>query len=670
MTFQQKLDTEAGMKQKLLRTISMILVVLTAFSTGIISKAGAEEQKYWINPNGGSKYHRVHHCPSIHPRYYDGMIEITEDQLSMNPYNMLSPCNVCMDLDPADYDLPIGEQGNLTSATADTEALQDLVIQHAKDNLTEVYGYTEEQANQFQFLFHSEGELEYWPDADHTAYCYRLHFDPATGDTISYTTPFYDGGFENYPGEGNIRSVTNAFVENDWLHHWDSDSIESFSQKVYEWGEIVPTQTLAEGLKSGNISSTDAMRELFLASFGPEETWTYATTIWLKELLGELSDSPNGVNTVSHTKDEQFDVELKNGSRCAVSYYLETIPEEANLSRFTKQGWILKEGILADYILPSGHDDMQDTFDRGLFILKKDGQLMGITLIRKDGCWESHPVGPCVLSDRDFTITLQTGGIDLTFRIEYEPRDGRIITCNCFADGNAFIHLDNYSITEESSGDRFLLYSEGSGKWFWLSNRSGQESTGGGDPRYISNVYAMMHFAELPDSPESYEAWNRFPFPDGYYMVTGVHLREQMSSRSRDLGLLNSGTVIHKTGEADGDPFSWYQSELGFLKGYVASQYICVDDIGVPTGDLYDPLPVAEAIRKTDLKSGTGWFDGKITDVPEGTRMHILFERDGWYYVVIPQSSLSFHMDVNGTYGFIPKDTVRIGNTGYDLDWP
>ena len=509
------------------------------------------------------------------------MIEITEEQLSMNPYNMLSPCNVCMDLDPADFDLPIGEQGNLTSAAADTETLQDLVIQHAKDTLTEVYGYTEEQADHFQFLFHAEGELEYWPDVDH---------NPATGDTISYTTPFYDGGFENYPGEGNIRSVTNVFVENDWLHHWDSDSIAAFSQKVYEWDEIVPTPTLAEGLKSGNISSTDAMRELFLASFGPEETWTYATTIWLKELLGELSDSPNGVNTVSHTKDEQFDIELKNGSRCAVSYYLETIPEEANLSRFTEQGWILKEGILADYILPSGHDDMQDTFDRGLFILKKDGQRMGITLIRKDGCWESHPVGPCVLSDRDFTITLQTGGVDLTFRIEYEPKDGRIITCNCFADGNAFIHLDNYSITEESSGDRFLLYSEGSGKWFWLNNRSGQENTGGGDPRYISNVYAMMHFAELPDSPESYEAWNRFPFPDGYYMVTGVHLREQMSSRSRDLGLLNSGTVIHKTGETDGDPFSWYQSELGFLKGYVASQYICVDDIGVPTGDLYDPL--------------------------------------------------------------------------------
>ena len=658
------------MKKQLFRIVLLIFAALAVFGNGRITNTMAEEQSYWINPNGGTKYHRVHHCPSIHPRYYDGMIEVTENQLSMNPYNMLSPCNVCMDLDPTEYDLPIGDQENLSFTAADSETLRDLVIQHAKDTLTEVYGYTEEQADHFQFLFHAEGELEYWPDVDHTAYCYRLHFDPATGDTISYTTPFYDGGFENYPGEGNIRSVTNAFVENDWLHHWDSDSIAAFSQKVYEWDEIVPTPTLAEGLKSGNISSTDAMRELFLASFGPEETWTYATTIWLKELLGELSDSPNGVNTVSHTKDEQFDIELKNGSRCAVSYYLETIPEEANLSRFTEQGWTLKEGILADYILPSGHDDMQDTFDRGLFILKKDGQRMGITLIRKDGCWESHPVGPCVLSDRDFTITLQTGGVDLTFRIEYEPKDGKIITCNCFADGNAFIHLDNYSITEESSGDRFLLYSEGSGKWFWLNNRSGQENTGGGDPRYISNVYAMMHFAELPDSPESYEAWNRFPFPDGYYMVTGVHLREQMSSHSRDLGLLNSGTVIHKTGETDGDPFSWYQSELGFLKGYVASQYICVDDVGVPTGDLYDPLPVAEAIRKTGLKSGTGWFDGRITDVSEGTRMHVLFERDGWYYVVIPQGALGFYMDSEGTYGFIPKDTVRTGNTEYDLDWP
>ena len=659
------------MKKQLFRIVLLIFAALAVFGNGMITKTMAEEQSYWINPNGGTKYHRVHHCPSIHPRYYDGMIEVTENQLSMNPYNMLSPCNVCQDLNPAQYDYSDEAPGNVSSCITTSDTIQDKVIQHAKDYLTEVYGYTEQQAENFQFLFHAEGELEYWPDENHTAYCYRLYFDPVTGDTKDYTTPFYDGGYENYPGEGSIRSVANAFVENDWLHHWDKQSRAVFSKKVYEWGEIIPTQTLAEGLKSGDISSADAIRGLFLSCFGPEDSWSKATTIWLKELLEENVDGTScslvRERTMPRTKDEQFEIELKNGCRCAASYYLETIPEEANLNRFTEQGWTLKEGILADYILPSQNEDI---FDRGLFVLEKDKQRIAIALIRKDGVWEPHPVGPCILSDRDFTMTLQTERIDFAFSIEYESIDGKTITCSCNVDGKGFIHLIFYSITDESNGDRFRLISEGSGKWFWLNNRSGQENTGGGDPRYISDIYAMMHFAELPDSPESYESWNRFPFPDGYYMVAGVHLREQSSSRSRDLGLLNPGAVIHKAGEKAGDPFTWFQSELGFLKGYVASQYICVDDVGVPTGDLYDPLPVAEAIRKTGLKSGTGWFDGKITDVSEGTRMHVLFERDGWYYVVIPQGALGFYMDSEGTYGFIPKDTVRTGNTEYDLDWP
>ena len=658
-----------------MRRVFAVIAALMIVCSGvaICQSEAAESQTYWVNPTGGQYYHWIHHCPSIHQRYYDGMIEISEEQLAQGPYNLLKPCNICRGMAEQE---PADSGSNLGNAWGDS-SIKDRVIQRAKDYLTETYGYTEDEASQFVFLFHESGELQFWPDESHSAYCYTLTFDPATGETLNVETPFYNGSFVNYPGEGNIRNVTRAFVENDWLHHWDENSVAAFSQKVYEWGEILPTQTLAEGLRSGNISSADAIRELFLSCFGPEETWTNATSVWLKELLGETPEtasvSSTGRKTASHTKDEQFDIELKNGSHCAVSYYLETIPEETNLARFTEKGWRLKEGILADFILPENNgknDDMQDTFDRGFFVLEKDGQRMGITLIRKNGLWESHSVGPCILSDRNFTMTLQTGGVDLTFHIEYESKDRKIVTCNCYVDGEAFIHLDNYSITDESSGDRFLLYSEGSGKWFWLSNQSGQEDTGGGNPRYVSNIYAMMHFAELPDSPESYEEWNRFPYPDGYYAVANVHLREKTSSRSKDMGLLNSGTVIHKTGEADGDPFTWYEAELGFLKGYVASQYVCVDDAGIATGDVYEPLPVAEAIRKADLKSGTGWFDGKITDVPEGTRMHVLFERDGWYYVVIPQGDFDFYMDVEGIYGFIPKDTVRTGNTGYDLDWP
>jgi len=71
--------------KRIITVASLALVIFTVFGIGSSSKAGAEEQRYWINPNGGTKYHWVHHCPSIHPRYYDGMIEIIENQLNMNP---------------------------------------------------------------------------------------------------------------------------------------------------------------------------------------------------------------------------------------------------------------------------------------------------------------------------------------------------------------------------------------------------------------------------------------------------------------------------------------------------------------------------------------------------------------------------------------------------------
>ena len=662
------------MRRNLVRMAALLLAAFAAWMAAPASRAEAEEARWWINPQGGTRYHRVRCCPSIHPKYFDGMLEITEAQLKLEPYNMLSPCNVCRELDPAQYDLPQNQAPAASGEPADADAIRSRVIQNAEDYLTEVYGYPVSQAEKFIFLFHPEGELEYWPDEAHSAWCYRMYFDPATGETRDATTPFYGGGFENYPGESSVREVVLAFTEQDWLHQWNGEAVQAFSRKVYEWGQVVPTQRLAEGLQSGNITAPEAMREFFLSCFGPEESWTPAAVAWLKELLeedaGEAGSPQARGDAPSHLRDEQIEIGLRNGSRVLAAYYVETIPEEAGLNRFTSKGWGLKEGILADYILPGENDAMQDTFDRGFFVLEKEGRRMGVTLIRKDGAWESHPAGPCVLADRDLTLTLQTGGPDLIFRLEYEPRDGKLVSCSSFVDGRGYLHLYNYSVTGEASGDRFLLYSEASGRWLWVCDRTGQESAGGGDPCYVSDIYAMLHFAELPDSPESYREWNRFPYLKGYYFVTGVHLREKTSSRSRDLGMLNPGTVVYKTGEAEGDPFPWYKVELGLLKGYVVTQYICADDAGQPTGDQYEPLPVAEAVRKADLKSGTGWLDGKIAEVPEGTRMHVLFERDGWYYVVIPREELHYYMDVEGQYGFIPKDAVRTGLTGYDLDWP
>ena len=53
-------------------------------------------QVYWINPNGGTKYHLDQNCPSIHPRYLPLSVSVTLEDLMKDPYSQLSSCSVCV----------------------------------------------------------------------------------------------------------------------------------------------------------------------------------------------------------------------------------------------------------------------------------------------------------------------------------------------------------------------------------------------------------------------------------------------------------------------------------------------------------------------------------------------------------------------------------------------
>ncbi len=67
-------------------------------------KGGSEEIRnaesrgnvYYINPEGGTKYHYDQHCPSVHPRFLPLSVSITTDDLKKEPYSQLSPCSICV----------------------------------------------------------------------------------------------------------------------------------------------------------------------------------------------------------------------------------------------------------------------------------------------------------------------------------------------------------------------------------------------------------------------------------------------------------------------------------------------------------------------------------------------------------------------------------------------
>ena len=65
------------------------------------------------------------------------------------------------------------------------------LISYAKANLTEVYGYTNEEAEQFVFGEQEDDTLSFWPP-DHPDWIYTVFIDRKTGQ-ISGTSPFDTG---------------------------------------------------------------------------------------------------------------------------------------------------------------------------------------------------------------------------------------------------------------------------------------------------------------------------------------------------------------------------------------------------------------------------------------------------------------------------------------------
>ena len=55
----------------------------------------AAEQVYYVNPEGGTRYHVVRDCPSISTKYHDGMVEVGASELKSDAYAELTECSVC-----------------------------------------------------------------------------------------------------------------------------------------------------------------------------------------------------------------------------------------------------------------------------------------------------------------------------------------------------------------------------------------------------------------------------------------------------------------------------------------------------------------------------------------------------------------------------------------------
>lgn len=70
----------------------LLCVVWAIMGNGVLACA---EEAYYVNPDGGRYYHAIANCPAIHPKYWDGMVEITEEERNSEKYKSLFRCETC-----------------------------------------------------------------------------------------------------------------------------------------------------------------------------------------------------------------------------------------------------------------------------------------------------------------------------------------------------------------------------------------------------------------------------------------------------------------------------------------------------------------------------------------------------------------------------------------------
>ena len=81
------------MKQRAFLPAICFLIILLSLCLG--TSCAENSTIYWINPDGGSRYHVDQNCPSINPKYLPLSVSITVEDLKKEPYHLLIPCNVC-----------------------------------------------------------------------------------------------------------------------------------------------------------------------------------------------------------------------------------------------------------------------------------------------------------------------------------------------------------------------------------------------------------------------------------------------------------------------------------------------------------------------------------------------------------------------------------------------
>ena len=527
---------------------------------------------------------------------------------------------------------------------------------YAVSNLTEVLGYTAEEAAQFVYDETDEEKIVFW-HPDHPDWVYTLYIDKRTGEMVG-TTPF-DTGYELFRGEKAVRGLLQTIREKGYFANWNPDNRQ----------ELIGLLNSYEIWISTELYFTDdggkAVHGFFESCYGPDFAWPEQLCQVYQSILEEyhLTREQEPFHQLGIRKSVHPQT---IGAVRTVILFEGEIPDDLKsvLNNSHLNGWQCSNGavILQDWSQCTTLNSKEKT-GSGLVAFEKDNHRQLVQLYLEDDGWRIVPLGEnALLQTGEYRVTFD--GIHNSIAVEYilneNERSAFYLTP---AVNGSTCTINAYERLDWSSGEAVWIACFGAGMPTWNSELfyDGWKYPKARFPQQLGIVPIDLFPVTVKQARE-----NSFPgLPDDCVLVNGVNFRTQTTSRSRRYGELKPGVMIRVLDVIPGDPNDWIHTRIGALEGYVVSSYTSRTDYF----DLYVSQPVAKAKKEITLKSGTGWFDSTVGTFPAGTRMHVIMEDGDWLYVDIPRGEMNWLMDPEGTFGYVHKNDIVQASTICQLDW-
>lgn len=540
-------------------------------------------------------------------------------------------------------------------------------VEAAKSLLTEVCGYSPDEAQAFDFSDDQQGTLRFWPRA-HPDWVYTVAYDENGMDGTRSTTPFFQLERNDYPGEASMRGLLHTAFQKGWFSAWDQAAMDAMAQALKADGLIRPSLGLQAGLATATISAAQAVDEFFVSCLGRVQTWTPAARQWRDQVLAQAGLSAQARYQLP--LDTPVRVTL-SGDPAQFTRFAISVPQALQplLSHPRLAGASCQSGMVMEHQIAGS-----DAGGWGLACFSQGPQrLLAMFVREKDGPWQLfpvsekalHPTRQPLVSHHDSTSWLQ---------VEYEVDSSRsdifIVYPQKLTGGLYVCALASYLQVDYRSGQSLQANSTPQGWDLTQTDSKGDILFDRLDLNVFGYMDAISDFAAWPTTWQEWLSHKKSALPPEVAMLQGVHLRRETSPHSEDLGLFNPGTLVKVLGQKTGSPFDWLQAQVGLKSGYVSTAYVAQPQSpqGHPVSYI-SPLPVAKAKNALALKRGPGLFDGTVQQLAAGAKMHVLGEHYGWLYVVVPQKEIGWLMDVDGAYGYVRPQDVAIAPTALQADW-